>query len=210
MRRGIKSAGCALQAGLKACTTWIAALLLTAGCEVGDSHSYRVIPGPTVPSPTPTSAPYVWDTREELAIWVNNAVTRGPAPISLVDEGGDSFVRIEVKRGLDNGWVLRGPDLTTPARLRGLRIRYRWKLDPTLSPGASRTFTIIASFDVLNPQYQPQQPMAYAQLQPAVEWSEGNLEPGSFGDPLNVRYVYLHQSSSNPGVFEIDRIELVQ
>ena len=190
---------------------WGAALLLTGGCEVGrGSQPFLVIPGPTVPSPVPTNAPYVWDTREELDIWVNNPVTRGPVPLSLVGEGQDAFIRIEPKRGVD-GWVLRGPDFTTLARsVRGLRLWYRWRLDPNLSPGASRTFSLSVLFEASNPPYPPQQPEAYAQLQPASERTEANVQAGSFCDPLDVKYVYLNQSSSNAGIFEIDRIELVQ
>ena len=186
-------------------------MLLTGGCEVGrGSQPFLVITGPTVPSPVPTNAPYVWDTREELDIWVNNPVTRGPVPISLVGEGQDAFIRIEPKRGVD-GWVLRGPDFTTLARsVRGLRLWYRWRLDPNLSPGASRTFSLSVLFEAANPPYPPQQPAAYAQLQPASERTEANVQPGSFRDPLDVKYVYLNQSSSNAGIFEIDRIELVQ
>jgi hypothetical protein len=189
---------------------WGCALLVISGCEVGGSPQFQVIPGPSVPSPVPTNPPYVWDTREELDIWVNNPVTRGPVPISLVGAGLDAFIRIEPKRGVD-GWVLRGPDLTTPARkVRGLRLWYRWQLDPGLSAGAARTFWIAVIFEAVNPPVPPQQPAAYAQLQPAAEWTEANVHPGSFSDPLDVNYLYFHQSSSNAGVFEIDRIELVQ
>jgi hypothetical protein len=131
-------------------------------------------------------------------------------PISLVGEGQEAFIRIEPKRGVD-GWVLRGPDFASPARhVRGLRLWYRWRLDPNLSPGASRTFSLNVLFEAMNPPYPPQQPAAFAQLQPASEQTEANLQAGSFRDPLDVKYVYLTQFSSNAGVFEIDRIELVQ
>jgi hypothetical protein len=189
---------------------WSAAVLLTGGCEVDGSPRYFVIPGPTVPSPVATNASYVWDTREELDIWVNNPVTRGPVPISLVGEGQEAFIRIEPKRGVD-GWVLRGPDFTTPARnIRGLRLWYRWRLDPNLSPAAARTFSLSVLFEAKNPPYPPQQPAAYAQLQPTSDLTEANVQPGSFRDPLDVNYVYLTQFSSNAGVFEIGRIELVK
>jgi hypothetical protein len=190
---------------------FVVVLLLTGACELGGGGEFLVTRGPTVPSPLPTSAPYVWDTREELDVWVHNPVTRGPVPISLVGDGRDAVIRIEPKRGLSGGWVMRGPDLSAPARnVRGLRLWYRWQPDPALGPGASLTFSISVSFEAINAPRPPEQPAAYAMLQPAADWTEGMFRPGSFRDPLDIEYLYLHQSSSNAGVFEIDRIELVQ
>jgi hypothetical protein len=127
----------------------------------------------------------------------------------LVGDGQDAAIRIEPQRGLD-GWVLRGPDFSSPARsVRGVRLWYRWRPDPALSPAASMTFSITASFEALNAPWPPAQPMLFAQLKPAAERTEAMIGPGSFRDPLDLRYLYLHQSSSNAGVFEIDRIELV-
>jgi hypothetical protein len=186
-----------------------AALLLT-GCELGRSGGFVVMPGPSVPSPLPATAPYVWDTREELDIWVHNPVTRGPAPISLVGDGRDAIIRIEPKRGLEGLCMLRGPDFATPARhVSGLRLSYRWRPDPTLGPGASLIVTITASFEAINGPRPPEQPTAGARLEPAADWTDASVRPGSFRDPLDVEYLYL-QFSANPGVFEIDRIELVQ
>jgi hypothetical protein len=186
-------------------------LLLTGGCEAGGgAQPFVVVPGPTVPSPVPTAAPYVWDTRDELDIWVNNPVSGGRVPVSLVGDGRDAVIRIVPKLGLD-GWTLRGPDFSLPARgIRGVRIWYRWQPDPTLPKGAVQTFSMSVSFEATNPPHPPEQPQAFAQLQPASEPTEANIQPGSFRDSLDVKYVYFHQSSSNPGVFEIDRIELVQ
>jgi hypothetical protein len=187
----------------------IAVLLLTSGCETGESRTFAVVPGPTVPSPIPTAPPYAWDTRDELEIWIGNAVTRGPAAMSLVGEGRDAAIRIEPQLG-QGGWVLRGPDLTPPASgIRGVRIRYRWQPDPSLSPGAVMTFTLRAVLDVTNAQFPPEQPTAFGHLQPTSDWTDGTLlVPSSY--PLEVRHTYLHQYSSNPGVFELDRIELVE
>jgi len=186
------------------------ALLLTTGCELGGRGGFAVMPGPSVPSPLPANAPYVWDTREELDIWVHNPVTRGPVPISLVGDGREAVIRIEPKRGLD-GWVLRGPDFATPARsVSGLRLWYRWRPDPTLGPGVVLTFRINVSFQAFNPPRPPEQPAADALLQPAAEWTEASAWPGSFGNGLDIEYLYFHQSISSAGIFEIDRIELVQ
>lgn len=186
------------------------AMLLAAGCEIGGARTFSVIPGPTVPSAHPTAAPFVWDAREELDIWVNNPVTRGPVPVSLVGEGVDAFIRIEPRRGSD-GWLLRGPDLDPPAAAaRTLRIWYRWRLDPTLSPNASRTFGLWVIFEALNPPRPPDQPGDFELLQPESDWTIADFSPGFAGAPLDVKYVYLHQFSSNAGVFELDRIELVR
>ena len=81
--------------------------VLTAGCDTGGRPPAFVIPGPTVPSPLPTAPPYVWDTRDELAIWMNNAVARGS--LALEGSGVDAFIRID---RADREWLLRGPDLT--------------------------------------------------------------------------------------------------
>jgi len=190
-------------------TSLVVAVLLFAACEAGGPSNAFVIPGPTVASPIPTVPPYVWDTDEELRIWTNNAVTRGPVPISLVGSGTAAFIRLEPRPGVD-GWVLRGPDLIPPApAVRTIRIWYRWRLDPSVTPGAVQTFLMIASFESVNPPVAPQQPAAHAVLQPASDWTLADLTPGSFRNPLDVKYVYLHQSSANRGVFEIDRLELV-
>jgi hypothetical protein len=188
-----------------------AAVLLLTGCEAGGgAQPFVVVPGPAVPSPVPTAAPYVWDTRDELDIWVNNPVSGGPVPVSLVGDGPDAVIRIVPKLGLD-GWTLRGPDFTLPARgIRGIRIWYRWQPDPTLPKGAALTFSLSVSFEATNPPYPPGQSESFAQLDPASEPTEASIPSVSFRNPLDVKYVYFHQSSSNPGVFEIDRIELVQ
>jgi hypothetical protein len=182
--------------------------VLFVACEAGGPSDSFVIPGPTVASPIPTVPPYVWDTDDELRIWANNAVTRGPVPISLVGSGAAALIRIEPRSGVD-GWVLRGPDLIPPATaVRAIRIWYRWRVDPSVSPGAVQTFSMFASFEAVNPPMAPQQPAAHTVLQPASDWSAADLGP--FRNPLDVKYVYLHQSSNNSGVFEIDRLELVQ
>ena len=189
-----------------ACAT---ALVLAASCELDGNRPFSIVPGPTVPSASPTVPPLVWNTREELSIWVQNPVTRGPVPISLVGDDAEAVIRIQPQRGATDGWVLRGPDLNPIARgIRAVRIRYRWQLDPTLSPSASRTFGVSAVLEVLNPPFPPNQPGAHRALQPASDWVTVEFTYGA-GASLEVKYVYLHQSSVNPGVFELDWIELV-
>src|SRR5687768_11088054 len=101
--------------------------LLAGACEIGERPSEFAIPGPTVPSDVPTALPHVWDTREELGVWANNQVTRGT--LTLEGSDGGAFIRIE---RADRPWLLRGPDLVPLAmQIRTLRLRYRWRLDPT-------------------------------------------------------------------------------
>jgi hypothetical protein len=178
--------------------------LLMAACEAGGPGAAHVIPGPTVPSPIPTISPYRWDTRAELEIWMTNRVSRGPLAIDGV--GTDAFIRINPA---SSDWVLRGPDLDPPARaIRTVRVRYRWIPDPALQPAASRTGPLTAYFERF--PATADQPAAHAELSPATEWTERALTPGSFRDPLDVRYVYLGPGGWNRGIFEIDRIELVE
>jgi hypothetical protein len=74
--------------------------------------------------------------------------------------------------------------------------------------GAVQTFSVIASFEIVNQPLALQQPAAYAELQRASDWTPADLTLGSFRNLLDVKYVYLHQSSANR-VFEIDRLELL-
>jgi hypothetical protein len=87
-------------------------------------------------------------------------------------------------------------------------VRYRWIPDPALQPAASRTGPLTAVFERVT--FAADQPAAHAELAPASEWTERALTPGSFRDPLDVRYVYLRSGGWNRGVFEVDRIELVE
>ena len=183
--------------------------LLAIGCDVGQRPESFVVPGPTVPSPLPTTSPYVWDSSQELAIWANNPVAKGN-PV-LEEIGSDAFIRIA---RADGEWVLRGPDLVPPAEgVQTLRFRYRWQPDPSLSPTASRTmvvttyFETVASIGWLDPHDQG---AATAVLQPQNEWTELRFAPSQYRPPIDVRYCYVHSFGGNRGTLEIDRIELVQ
>jgi hypothetical protein len=183
--------------------------ILTTGCDTGGRPPAFVIPGPTVPSPLPTAPPYVWDTRDELSIWMNNPVARGP--LALEGSGADAFIRID---RADREWLLRGPDLTPPAGgVRTLSLRYRWRPDPDLSSTASRIALVTAHFQTTTPVvgYDPlAQAAASSSLQPQNDWMDVALAPGSFKPPIEVAYCYLHSFGANRGVLEIDRIELVK
>ena len=88
---------------IRQCTPIAMAALLSAGCQMGSTPDAFVIPGPTVPSTVPTTTPYVWDTHEELAVWVQNEVARGS--LTLEGSGNGAFIRID---RADRPWVLRG------------------------------------------------------------------------------------------------------
>jgi hypothetical protein len=178
--------------------------LLAGACEAGGPKPARFIAGPTVPSPIPTGAPYVWDTRAELEIWTRNAVTSGQ--MTLQGTGSEAVINFD--RPSDS-WVLRGPDLEPPAEgVVGVRIRYRWEPDPRLTPGASRTGSMTAHFEKV--PFAVEQPEAQVwPLSPTDGWTEFDLVPWSLRDGLGVRYVYITSSGFNPGVLQIDRITLI-
>ena len=182
------------------------AIAATAGCGHDERGSF-VIPGPTVPSSLPTAAPFVWDSRDELDVWVHNAVSRGS--MTVEGSGPDAFVRLDQP---DKEWVLRGPDLSPPAPgIRTARLRYRWRLDPTLSAGASRTAYVTVHFDALGlPDYQHGQASTTVPLQPSDAFTDASFTLGPYLPALDVRYVYVSCSGTNRGVFEIDRLELVR
>ncbi len=192
-------------------TTVLRAILLavlTAGCDTGRPSAF-VIPGPAVPSPLPTAPPYVWDTRDELAIWMSNPVARGS--LALEGSGVDAFIRID---RADREWLLRGPDLAPPANgVRTLSIRYRWRPDPDLPPAASLTALVTAHFQTTGPVvgYDPNaQGAASGTLEPRGDWTDIALIPGQFKPPIEVEFCYLHSFGANRGVLEVDRIELVR
>ena len=186
----------------------IAVAVLTAGCEGATRPSPIIIPGPNVPNPMPSAAPYVWDTRDELAIWVDNAVARGS--LAIEGSGAEAFVRIDQP---DREWVLRGPDLVPSATgVRTLILRYRWRPDASLSPAAALNFRPYAHFQTtapLQPFYYGQA-TASADIQPATEWTDITFAPSQYTPPIDVSYCYLSSNGANRGVLEIDRIELVR
>jgi hypothetical protein len=182
---------------------------LATGCEMGARPASYVLPGPTVPSPVPTAAPYAWDTRDELAIWMNNSVARGS--LALVGSESEAFIRID---RAELPWVLRGPDLKPAAAGIGtLLIRYRWQPDPSLTPTAARTAFLTVNFETATPvhSYDPTaQAAAHVDLQPRDGWTAVTFTPGQYRPPIDVAYCYVHSQGANRGVLDIDRIELVR
>ena len=184
--------------------------LLTAACEIGKRPPGVVVPGPTVPSPFPTVAPYVWDTADELSIWMNNPVARGS--LVLEGSGADAFIRID---RTDRDWLLRGPDLAPAAEgVRTVSIRYRWRPDPGLPPNEVKTTLVIARFETLTPAVSGDpnaQAIMSSSLPPRGDWTDIALLPqGQFKPPADVKYCYMQSYAANRGVLEIDRIELVK
>lgn len=190
----------------------VTAILVLAVCAIacggeGPGNSF-VIPGPAVPSPLPAGN-YVWDTREELDVWVNNAVTRGP--LSLEGAGAEAFVKVS---RADQQWVLRGPDFSPPAAgMRTLRIRYKWRLDPSVPASAARDVYVTARFQTLHPLYAfdpTAQGLAHINMHPNDEWTEITFIIDQYTPPIDVQYCYLHSTGANRGVIDIDRIEMIR
>ena len=182
--------------------------VLTTGCDIGQPAPF-VIPGPTVPSPVPAVAPYIWDTRDELAIWIENPVARGP--FTLEGSGREAFIRID-RTNIE--WVLRGPDLQPAAEgVRTVSIRYRWRPDPGLAPTDVLSARVSAHLQTTTPvvDHDPiQQAHVSSNLPPRNDWTDIALLPQEqFKPPIGVRYCYLHSFDANRGVLEIDRIELI-
>jgi hypothetical protein len=189
---------------------WLIPLaILAAGCELGDRPSSYVLAGPSVPTAVPTLSPYVWDTREELANWVENQAARGP----LVVEGSGPEALIKIVRA-DQAWVARGPDLSpTATGIRTLRLRYRWKPDNSLPATATQTAYLNATFQTATPvhSFDPTaQANASATLRAADDWTEITFNPAQYTPPIDVQYCYVHSLGANRGVLEIDRIEFVR
>jgi hypothetical protein len=175
-------------------------LVLSAGCELENAVVPRVIPGPSVISPVPLRAPYIWDTREELAVWIGNSVSRGSFAIDTDDSNGAIAMRVPGSTG--TLLVLRGPDIEPPAQaIRAVRIRYRWfpeRLQDSLS--------MWVAFDATNPPSADQQPRAFATLNAVAGWQEAEFRHAT---PLDVRYVYFGTYSLGAGVLKLDAITLV-
>jgi len=191
------------------CLPGILLVLVTAGCEIGSRPPGVIVPGPAVPSPFPTVPPYVWDTAEELAIWMNNPVARGS--LALEGSGADAFIRID---RTDRDWLLRGPDLEPAAEgVRTVSIRYRWRPDPGLPPDEVKTTLVSAHFETVTPAVSDDalQPQVWGTLRPGGDWTEiAFLPQGQFKPPADVKYCYMLHYAANRGVLEIDRIELVR
>jgi hypothetical protein len=191
------------------------------GCETSPvAPTY--VPGPPVPS-VPTAAPYVWDSADELASWVN-VVSSDAARV--VVEDGSAFLRITIPARA-YGLPVRSPDLDPPCvGLRNVRLRYRWiAIDPGgVSGGTSGGY--LGSVQPLDP------PWPAAALTGSLNWEAsgsrwqetvltvqaggsdcGGPCPGT-GGSVDARHIWLTLSSPLGGDistrFEIDTIALVR
>ena len=183
-------------------------MTVTAACESDDHPGAYVIAGPTVPSSLPTQTPYVWDSPEELSMWVNNGVSKG----SFTIDGSGNAAVIRVDRP-DAPWTLRGPDLSpVPTDVRTVEIRYRWIPDASLSPSASRTLLVSAYFETTAtlPEYYNNQAVAWATFEAREDLSEIAFRPGQYTPPIDARYIYFNSYGGNRGVLEIDRIAVLR
>jgi hypothetical protein len=174
---------------------------MMAGCELDNASVPQIIPGPSVPSPVPLHAPYVWDTREELVVWTENIVSRGSFSIDNDDSNGAIAIQLA---GTSGGMLLlRGPNMDPPAQaIRAVRIRYQWFPDGTPNP-----FSLWVSFDATNSPTADLQPGASATLKAGPGWQE--IEFRHFTPPLDVRYVYFWTYAPGVGLLKIDAITLV-
>jgi hypothetical protein len=171
---------------------------LTAGCELENTGVPQIIPGPSVPSPVPLRAPYVWDAREDLVVWIQNPVSRGSFAIDTDDSNGAIAIQVAGTSAL---LVLRGPDIEPPAQaIRAVRIRYRWSPDRP-----SDTLSMWVAFDAINSTPAEVQPRAFATLTAAPGWQEKEFR---YETPLDVRYVYFGTYSLGAGVLKLDAITL--
>ena len=175
-----------------------------ASCELDNAGTPHVIPGPSVPSPVPLHAPYVWDTPEELRVWTDNAVSRGSFSIDDTDSNGAIVIQFMGASGQAGGAVvLRGPDLVPPApSIRAVRIRYQWLQDS--ATGFSPPFSV--AIDATNAPSADFQPGSYVSLKAGPGWKEIEFRPPA--SPLDVRYVYF-SGYANAGLLKIDTIALV-
>jgi len=181
------------------------ACIATLGCERRSGGDPWVIAGPTVPD-VALREPFVWDTREELMVWTDNAVTRGPFRI---DTTGNGAIAIDFVAG--TYVLLRGPNLDPPLpRVRAVRIRYMW------APSGDRQVgTLAVRFDAANSPRADLQLRGSADLRPASTWTETELRVPSYAStytPLDVNYVYFEGDSANAanaGLLKIDSITML-
>ena len=184
--------------GLAACAA------MMAGCELDNAGTPQVIPGPSVPSPVPLHAPYVWDTPEELKVWTDNAVSRGSFSIDETDSNGAIAMQFTGASDQSGGsLVLRSPDLVPPASsIRAVRIRYQWLQDIPSTVGLAVSATIEATNTS-----SVDRPPNYQTLTAGSGWKEIEFRPPA-PSPLDVRYIYF-AAYANAGLLKIDTITLV-
>ena len=171
-----------------------------AGCELDNATVPRVIPGPSVPSPVPLHTPYAWDAREELAVWIENSVSRGSFSMDSDDSNGAIAIQLA---GTPGGlMILRGPNVDPPApAVRAVRIRCQW-----FPASPSYPLSLSVAFEATNSP-TPDQPRASATLRAGSGWQEIELAASML---LDVRYVYFWSYTQGAGLLKIDAITFVR
>ena len=180
-----------------------------AACELDNTGTPQFIAGPSVPSPMPLHAPYVWDTPEELMVWTGNAVSNGPFSIDDDDSNGEIAIQITYVAGGNGNMVLRGPDIEPAARsIRAVRVRYQWLPSNTANnPG----FALFVAFAGANAVGGGLHPRASATLKAGPGWKELEVPIylNSTSALPDVRYAYFWVSPQPGGLLKIDTITLV-
>lgn len=186
--------------------TALLSLASLAACETSPPAP-SVLPGPFVPT-VATATPGLWDARDELAAWVDNGATTGPA--TMAGDGATAVIQVRVGEGAA---ALHGPDLEPGlSTVVSGRIRYRW-----LDAGTAGQLQLLLYFrphqfegrDLLTTLSRVG-PFNFVEERSGA-WLERRFTTSREG-PFNVRYALLTigRSGSSPlhGVFEIDWIAL--
>jgi len=188
--------------------------VMTTACET------RVV-GPSIISPlsvaaVATSRPNLWDSREELAAWVNNGASTGST--TIVGDGNDAVIRIDVSQGDAR---LHGPDFDPPITLQATRLRYRWigrgSNDVLFVTMYLRPAVFDQSLDIPHLFYIPGD-LSRPPEEASGAWVDQLLTAhGTSTPPYSVRFPQLEISGSGiyapgqiHGTVEIDWIALVQ
>ena len=177
-----------------------------AACELDNTGTPQIIAGPSVPSPVPLHAPYVWDTPEELRVWTDNAVSRGS--FSIDSDGSNGAITIQFTGSSGGPLLLRGPDIDPPAKaIRAFRVRYQWLTELPVSFYPS--FFVAA--EAANAPSADVQARNSKSLQAGPGWKE--LEVPNYLNSASalpdVRYAYFWVSPQPAGLLKIDTITLV-
>jgi hypothetical protein len=183
----------------------VTSAVLLAGCELDNAATPHVIAGPTVASPTPLHAPYVWDTPEDLRVWTENTVSRGAFVIDDADSNG--AIASQFTGRISERLILRSPDIDPPAQsIRAVRVRYQWVPSGISNP----ELWLIVAFEAANAPRRDVQPSARITLKTGPGWKEAESVRMDYPEltSLDVRYVYF-SATPNRGLLKIDSIALV-
>ena len=177
-----------------------------AACELDNTGTPQIIAGPSVPSPVPLHAPYMWDTPEELRVWTDNAVSRGS--FSIDSDGSNGAITIQFTGSSGGPLLLRGPDIDPPAKaIRAFRVRYQWLTELPVSFYPS--FFVAA--EAANAPSADVQARNSKSLQAGPGWKELEVPIylNSASALPDVRYAYFWVSPQPVGLLKIDTITLV-